>query len=473
MKNYSKLLFLLMMFLFLTNNIFSQQITFSKVYNYDTTSVAYSVQQTIDTGYIVAGKINKKNGEVWILKLNKYGDTLWTKTYGDSLADYANEIQNTSDGGYIVAGGKNHKVDMVNYYMYGDIWILKLDQNGDTLWTKTYGGPYNDDANSIKQTSDGGYIVAGVKNNYQINYLGDIWILKLDQNGDTLWTRTYHFSNYLSEATSIIETKEGAYVFTGATSIGMLSSASIVAFKLSNTGDSLWCNNIVGYKGNDIIQTPDSCFILVGRGNQRDVTIKLNKFGNILWENDYLPHLGFYFQSNSVTLNSFGDIITAGQVNNNNDINIPNDLWIKKNLSNGDTVLTKIYNLSLYDKGYSIKTTNDNGYVIAGTTNNYAWLFKLNGNFDTITNIQENVHDTYKTWNYPNPFSNSTSIYYQISIKDYKKLEIKIFNSTGINLQTIIPDKFDENRVLIETTNLPSGVYYYTISTDFFSICKT
>ena len=291
MKNYSKLLFLLMMFLFLTNNIFSQQITFSKVYNFDTTSVAYSVLQTLDTGYIVAGKINKKNGEVWILKLNKYGDTLWTKTYGDSLADYANEIQNTSDGGYIVAGGKNHKVDMVNYYMYGDIWILKLDQNGDTLWTKTYGGPYNDDANSIKQNSDGGYIVAGVKNNYQINYLGDIWILKLDQNGDTLWTKELNFSNNLSEATSIIQTVEDDFIFTG--------TGCIV--KLSNSGDTIWYKNLSGFKGNDILQTVDLSCIAVGfLNNSNDKIIKLDTNGNIIWENSYYPELGFYFKSNSI-----------------------------------------------------------------------------------------------------------------------------------------------------------------------------
>jgi len=238
MKNYSKLLFLLMMFL--TNNIFSQQITFSKVYNFDTTSVAYSVQQTLDTGYIVAGKINKKNGEVWILKLNKYGDTLWTKTYGDSLADYANEIQNTSDGGYIVAGGKNHKVDMVNYYMYGDIWILKLDQNGDTLWTKTYGGPYNDDANSIKQNSDGGYIVLGT-------YLGDgsliigvLTLIRTDSLGNILWRKdAAEYGLICSWGMNLEITNDKGFIITGYTN-PCNTNANPFLLKTDFSGNQQW-----------------------------------------------------------------------------------------------------------------------------------------------------------------------------------------------------------------------------------------
>ena len=473
MKKFSKSFFHLMMFLLLTNNIFSQQITFSKIYNYNigsnANSVAYSVQQTSDTGYVIAGKVSKIvgsnwNGDLLVIKTDKYGDTLWTKTYGDSLMDWAQDIQKTSDGGYIVAGRKDYFVDMDNYFLYGDIWILKLDANGDTLWTKTYGGPYCDYANSIKQTSDGGYIVAGIKNSYKINYLGDIWILKLDQNGDTLWTKTFHFS-YLSEATSIIQTAGGAFVFTGTGCVA----------KLSNSGDSIWYKNISSFKGNDILQAADSSFIAVGFfNNSDDKIIKLDSTGNVVvWENLYPPAQGFYFKSNSVALNLSGDIITAGQKINENDIvNLPDDLWIKKNQSNGDTVWTKIYDLSLHDIGYSIKATNDNGYIIAGTTNYYAWLIKLNGNGDTLTSIQENRNNSFNTWNYPNPFSYSTSIYFEIPEHECKKLKINIFNSTGTVIKTIMLDKSEENHVLFEATNLPSGVYYYKINTENISICK-
>ncbi|NMD00744.1 MAG: hypothetical protein GYA62_13630, partial [Bacteroidales bacterium] len=320
MKNFSKILFCKILIIFFTNNIPAQQITFNKVYDFAPSSVmysrAFSVLQTVDTGYVLAGSITNKVGTQWntdvlIIKTNKYGDTLWTKTYGGGLRDYAQDIQKTSDGGYIVAGRRDYYVDMVNFFMYGDIWILKLDQNGDTLWTKTYGGPYNDYANSIKQTSDGGYILCGTKDSYKINVLGDIWVLKLDQNGDTTWTKTYHFTNYVSEANQVFETNLGYYYMVGSSAAGSSSISDILIIKLQNNGDSIWCKKLTGYIGKDIIQLEDSNIVVAGRGNTGGLLYKLNKDGNIIWVKNCPPDQGFYYQINSLTLDADENIILA------------------------------------------------------------------------------------------------------------------------------------------------------------------
>ncbi|MFH1010077.1 MAG: hypothetical protein V1784_02440, partial [bacterium] len=120
---------------------------------------AYSVQQTADGGYVLAGyteTFGGGNGDVYLVKTNSQGDTLWTRTYGGSTWDWAESVQQTSDGGYIMAG-------VTNSFGAGneDFYLVKTNSQGDTLWTRTYGGNNADDALSVQQTADGGYIVAG------------------------------------------------------------------------------------------------------------------------------------------------------------------------------------------------------------------------------------------------------------------------------------------------------------------------
>ena len=142
---------------------------------------ALLIQETDDGGYIVAGytySFGAGNEDIWVLKLDEDGNVEWQKTYGGSDEDWAHSIQQTSDGGYIVAG-----------YTYsfgageGDFWVLKLDENGNVEWQKTYGGSDYDRAKSIQQTDDGGYIVAGSTYSFGAGYY-DFWVLKLDENGE-------------------------------------------------------------------------------------------------------------------------------------------------------------------------------------------------------------------------------------------------------------------------------------------------
>ena len=113
----------------------------------------------------------------------------WEKTFGGGDRDYGKSVQQTADGGYIITGA---------FGLLGngdsDVYLIKTDSQGDTLWTKTFGGSYDDYGNSVQQTSDGGYIVAGFFDEGVWTggcELGDGWILKLNQNGDTLWTKKF------------------------------------------------------------------------------------------------------------------------------------------------------------------------------------------------------------------------------------------------------------------------------------------
>jgi len=182
------------------------------------------VQQTSDGGYIVAGWTGLTH-DVYLVKTNASGDTLWTKRYGGGYGDEAHSVQLCSDGGYIVAGYTSLASD--SYYdQKRDVYLLKTKSSGDTLWTRTYGGPGDDIGCSVQQTSDGGYIIAGSTSSFG-DGSGDVYLVKTNSSGDTLWTRTFG-GKYVDKACSVQQTSDGGYVVAGTTSSFSADSSSRV-----------------------------------------------------------------------------------------------------------------------------------------------------------------------------------------------------------------------------------------------------
>jgi hypothetical protein len=154
----------------------------------------------------------------------------WALTYGGSYSDVAQSIQQTNDGGYIIAGETRSFGAGLN-----DIWILKLDSNGATVWQRTYGGSYRDIARSIQQTGDGGYIVAGDTESFGAG-MSDIWVLKLDSNGATVWQRTYGGSGG-DVARTIQQTDDGGYIVAGYTESYGAGANDFFVLKLYSDGN--------------------------------------------------------------------------------------------------------------------------------------------------------------------------------------------------------------------------------------------
>jgi hypothetical protein len=170
----------------------SGNIQWSRAIGGTNNDVANSIQQTSDGGYIVAGYTTSfgAGGDALIIKLNSSGTIQWSRAIGGTNYDRAYSIQQTSDGGYIVAGYTN------SFGAGGDdILIIKLNSSGNIQWSRAIGGTNGDYALSIQQTSDGGYIVAGWTTSFGAgNY--DILIIKLDSSGNIQWSRAIGGTNY-------------------------------------------------------------------------------------------------------------------------------------------------------------------------------------------------------------------------------------------------------------------------------------
>ena len=271
----------------------SGDIIWQKCFGGTDDDVAFSIQQTSDGGFIVAGGTFSNDGDVsgnhgivdsWIVKLNSSGDIIWQKCFGGTDDDVAFSIQQTSDGGFIVAGGTfSNDGDVSGNHGIVDSWIVKLNSSGDIIWQKCFGGTDDDVAFSIQQTSDGGFIVAGYTSSNDGDVSGnhgswDSWVVKLNSSGDIEWQKCLGGTDN-DEAKSIQQTSDGGYIVAGETwsndgdVSGNHGNSDYWVVKLNSSGDIEW-QKCLGGTVKDIAktiqQTSDGGFIVAGYTNSND-----------------------------------------------------------------------------------------------------------------------------------------------------------------------------------------------------------
>jgi hypothetical protein len=185
----------------------------TRTYGGTNEDVGYSVRPTLDSGYVMVGytaSFGAGNQDVYLVKTNAVGDAEWTRTYGGLGNDIGFSVQQTPDSGYIIAG-YTASYGAGN----GDVYLIKTNSSGDTLWTRTYGGTGEEMGYSVQQTLDGGYVVAGKTASFgQGN--GDVYLIKTDSSGNTLWTRTWGGAG-VDFGNSVQQTSDGGYIVTGYT----------------------------------------------------------------------------------------------------------------------------------------------------------------------------------------------------------------------------------------------------------------
>jgi PGF-pre-PGF domain-containing protein len=300
---------------------------------------ARSIKQTSGGGYIVVGQTIRfgagQNTDILVFKINSSGSHEWNKTFSTANYDYGESVQETSDGGYIIAGGNL------------DFWLIKLNSSGSHEWNKTVGGTGSDRANSVQQTTDGGYILGGESNSFSAFGDLDFWLVKTNSSGDYEWNRTFGSLNSdYDMAYSVQQTSDGGYVIAGAGDT--LTDAEVWLIKTNSSGGKEW-NKTFGGSGSDfarsIEQTSDGGYILAGYTS------------------------------------SFG----AGG----------SDFWLVKTNSSGDHEWNKTFGGSSVDSSYSVQQTSDGGYIVGGGTysfgagNRDVWLIKVKATGETYFNVDQ------------------------------------------------------------------------------------
>lgn len=283
-------------------------ITWQKTYGGNSWDVASSIKQTLDEGYIIAGRSLSNNGDVtgnhgnedyWIVKINSIGNIEWQKSLGGSGSEHAYSIEQTSEGGYIVAGFTlSNDGDVTgNHSSLGDFWIVKLTSTGAITWQKTFGGTGSESANSIQQTIDGGYIVAGRSDSNDGDVTGnhggyDFWVVKLNNTGTITWQKSIGGSGW-ELASSIQQTTDGGYVIAGSTTSndGDVTNyngggSDLWIAKLIITGGILWQKCLGGTNietAHFVRQTSDGGYIAAGNSQSNDGDLTSNQGVQDFW----------------------------------------------------------------------------------------------------------------------------------------------------------------------------------------------
>ncbi len=399
MKNMYVLISFFFAVLFLTNLSHGAEY-WAKTYGGSYDDLAHSIQKTSDGGSMIVGRtlsFGQGYDDTWALKLENNGEVIWQKTYGGNWADYTLSIhRETSDGGYIMVG-------YTSSYGAGlaDVWVIKIDSDGNIIWQKTYGGSETDWVASIIQTADGGYIMAGHTGPYiPPGYTEppdgdfDVWVVKIDSSGNIIWQKTYGGEGS-DEAWSIQQTPDNKFIVAGRTnSFGV--SYDFWVFKLDENGEIIWQKTYGGNSnefGHCIQKTLDNGYIMVGYtssfgAGSADVWIlKLNETGDVIWQKTYGGN--GWDEGNFIQQTPDGKYIVAGWTYSFGAGQ--NDIWLLKLDENGETMWQKTYGGSAGEINYWASTVLqalDDGYIMAGSTKSFGaggwdfWVLKLNTSGD-------------------------------------------------------------------------------------------
>ncbi len=341
-----------------------------------------SVQQTSDGGYIVAGTTNSfgNSGQVYLVKTDAQGNKIWEENFGGAGYDQGNSVQETSDGGYIIAGTTD------SFGNVSQVYLVKTDAQGNKIWEENFGGASYDEGNSVQETSGGGYIVAGETASFSGGW--QVYLVKTDAKGDKIWEKTLGGGS--SElGFSVQETSDGGYIVAGFTfSFGRSDQVYLV--KTDIAGNRIWekaYGGAGGEVGISVQEASDGGYIVSGWtdsfGNSYQVyLVKTDAQGNKIWE----KALGGDGSENglSVQETSDGGYIVAGYTTS---FGNAEQVYLVKTGAQDNKIWEKAYGGEDDEDGYSVQRTSDGGYVVAGHTTSFgngdqAYLLKTDANGD-------------------------------------------------------------------------------------------
>lgn len=356
-----------------TEEPFANEIDFTKTYGGSRNDDAKSIINTSDGGYAILGSTQSMDGDVtgknntsfdyWLLKFDDKDNLEWSKTYGGSQDDHGFDLVQTNDGGFALVGySQSNDGDITQNAGMSDYWVTKVDAQGNLQWQKSFGYVGGDAGTVITLTHDGGFLLTGLLDAFasggegnsfgKLHPGGNYWMIKLDASGNKQWSR--HYGGFFTDtAYGAVQTQDNGFIIVGSSDsyeAGLFNNKGTYDFwviKINQSGDLVWSKNFGGAgidEARAITAAGDGNYIIVGDARSSDQDVSENKGGADLW---------------MVKINDAGEI-----------------LW------------GKIFGGSGYDVARSVMRTQDNGFLISGSTKssdgditqnkglNDAWIIK-------------------------------------------------------------------------------------------------
>lgn len=418
---------------------------------------------THDGGYLVVGPYTRTGTyvESWLVKFNANCDTSWTKLHGGTYGDYGRDIVRTADTGFVILG-KKQTAQYGDYYvwLYGidtagnkkwekitakkenpwgltlaadsgfgivatfetpdpptknDIVLIRAKPNGDTLWSKRFGGPEADDPEAIVATPDSGFLILANTRSYGLGN-GDVYLLKVNKWGDSVWARTFGGAQW-DDCRQMKPTSDGNYLIVG-TSYSFGANGTVYSIKVSPDGTKLWESNVAGPGGaaTDFTETPDGGFLLTGAmypglSTTNDVYIvRLDKDGKLLW--------------------------------------------------------SKVVGTRVHESGACIHRMTDGCLLVVGNygSSNNIYAIKLMPEVLGVRDLPGGIPRVLVLHqNYPNPFNPATTIRFELPRQSVVRLSV--FNLLGQELAVLVDGEMAAGvkEVVFDGSALTSGVYLYRL----------
>jgi PKD repeat protein len=307
----------------------------TKTYGGEGDDNGWAVQETGDEGFMIAGFTDSYGSgavDFYVIRTDALGDTLWTRTYGGEGDEYCWDMDRTDDGGYILAG----ETGETGSYGSGDkdFFLVRIDTQGTLLWSQSYGGPETDRGYSVRQTTDGGYIIVGSTTSFGAGDI-DAYVVKTDAEGVLQWSQTYGTEAF-DMGHDVRQTTDGGYIIFGYTESYGAAGRDVQLIKTDDTGNTVWIKTFGGSDEDHAVrglQTADDGYLAVGY---------TRSYGAGHW-----------------------------------------DVYLLRTDSSGLEIWTQVFGGPDYDEGYTVCESREGNYIVTGRTQSYGagnfdlWLFEV------------------------------------------------------------------------------------------------
>ena len=449
------------------------EVMWSRTYGGEARDECFSLIKTTDGGYALAGSTESFGAterDFWFVQTDSIGESIWAERFSRPAVDGCNSILQTADGGFSLAGyttsnGANGQ----------DAWLIYVVPGDQRFWARAYGGRSGEECHSHIQTDDGGFALAGYSESFA-NGGCDFWLLRTDSRGDSLWARNYGGVEN-ERCWEIIQTEDGGFALAGYTVSNEENDFQMWLVKTNSNGDSLWSRAYGGTEDDccfSVIETTDGGFAMAGSTRSPDsgkydvLLVRTGSNGDSLWARTYGGEDSD--KCSSIRQVAEGGFVLAGYTLSAGAGNT--DYWLIRIAANGDSLWSCTFGGEGSEVCYSVISTDDGGFAMAGYTwsegegNSDFWLVKTTPDpaFVSSNGFVPYPSSLSLLSPYPNPFNSSVSVGFRTAKPGLYALEVVDPLGKSLGMISQGYQTAGEHRIVWGADDLPAGNYWLRLT---------